>query len=71
MARAGHTRYETTKRYIQLAGQVFEDEAEALAAFRLGLLQSGRSKPWRTKARSFSSDPFALRALASAGVLVC
>lgn len=36
MARHGWTSYETAKRYIELAGQVFPEEAEALAAYRLG-----------------------------------
>jgi integrase len=41
MARVGHVDSATTRRYIQLAGQVFEEEAEALAAFRLGLKPEG------------------------------
>jgi integrase len=36
MARAGHTSYATTRKYIELAGEVFPEEAEALAALRLG-----------------------------------
>jgi integrase/recombinase XerC len=36
MMRHGWSSYETFKRYQQLTGQVFEEEAEALAAFRLG-----------------------------------
>jgi integrase len=37
MARAGHRSFQTTKRYLDLAGVVFEEEGEALAARRLGL----------------------------------
>lgn len=36
MARAGHRSFATTKRYLDLAGVVFRDEAEKLAARRLG-----------------------------------
>jgi len=36
MLRAGHANYETTKKYIELARQVFPEEAETLAALRLG-----------------------------------
>jgi integrase len=36
MARAGHRSFATTKRYLDLAGVVFKDEAEKLAARRLG-----------------------------------
>jgi integrase len=36
MARHGWTSYDTAKKYIDLAGQVFPEEAEALAAYRLG-----------------------------------
>jgi integrase len=36
MARAGHRSFATTKRYIDLAGQVFPEEAEALASLLLG-----------------------------------
>jgi integrase len=41
MQRAGHKNYETTKGYISLAGQVFHEDADALAAMRLG----GSMKP--------------------------
>jgi integrase len=37
MARAGHTSYQTTKRYVDLAGQVFPDQAAALEALRFGV----------------------------------
>ena len=36
MQRAGHKNYETTKGYISLAGRVFHEDADALAAMRLG-----------------------------------
>jgi hypothetical protein len=36
MARNGWTSYDTAKRYIDLTGQVFPEEAETLAALRLG-----------------------------------
>lgn len=36
MARHGWSSYDTAKRYIDLAGQVFPEEAETLAALRLG-----------------------------------
>ena len=36
MQRAGHKNYETTKGYISLAGQVIHEDADALAAMRLG-----------------------------------
>jgi hypothetical protein len=36
MARAGHTSYGTTKRYIELAGRVFHEDADAVAAILLG-----------------------------------
>jgi integrase len=38
MQRAGHKNYETTKGYISLAGQVFHEDADALAAMRLGVV---------------------------------
>ena len=40
MAKAGHTSMETTKRYINLAGIVFQAEAEAQAARLLGGLST-------------------------------
>jgi integrase len=36
MQRVGHRSYQTTKGYIDLAGDVFPEDAEALAAMRLG-----------------------------------
>jgi hypothetical protein len=36
MSRAGHRSFQTTKRYLDLAGQVFPEEAEALASLLLG-----------------------------------
>ncbi len=36
MQRAGHRSYQTTRGYIDLAGEVFPEDAEALASLRLG-----------------------------------
>jgi integrase len=46
MAQAGHRDFSTTKRYIDLAGVVFEDEGERLAQKRMGLrvIEGGRAE---------------------------
>jgi hypothetical protein len=36
MAMAGHQSYSTTKRYVDLAGVVFEEAQDAITARRLG-----------------------------------
>jgi integrase len=40
MQRAGHRSYQTTRGYIDLAGEVFPEDAEALASLRLGANES-------------------------------
>jgi integrase len=50
MARVGHTDYATTKRYIDLAGEVFPDEAARLEELRFG--KTGRQKEEGQEANS-------------------
>jgi integrase len=45
MARAGHRSYETTKGYIDLAGVVAKDDAEAVAGLLLGAKESPQEAP--------------------------
>src|SRR5215204_1725131 len=42
MQRAGHTNYDTTRGYIQLAGEVFLDDADALEAHLVGAAQNAQ-----------------------------
>jgi integrase len=45
MQRAGHRSYQTTRGYIDLAGEVFHDDAEAIASLRLGAGEVAQEAP--------------------------
>jgi hypothetical protein len=47
MQRVGHRSYQTTRGYIDLAGQVFPEDAEAIASLRL---EGGRNAQEATEA---------------------
>jgi integrase len=57
MTRAGHTNMSTTKRYLHLAGTVFQDEAETLEQRLLGGSFSTQSSTHLSAPEPTSPDP--------------
>lgn len=57
MTRAGHTNMSTTKRYLHLAGTVFQDEAERLEQRLLGASVSTQPSTHLSAPEPTSPDP--------------
>lgn len=57
MSRAGHSSYATTRRYVDLAGERFREEAERLERRLWGQSSSRRSEPSQVAAAPVAVAP--------------